>query len=280
MEAANDHAAGVNQMPPPPPVPTQEPLAANVGGGSELMQNLINGCSMLYPNHCCRELITHHEVDDDCLKVMISKSLGYGIIGASTLVKMPQLLKLIAAKSGAGLSFVGSFMELLAMTFNASYSIAKKFPFSAWGEVLFLIIEQTMITFFTLFYEKKVRGSYLFLVLYGLLTAVLMSGSVPIEILWYLQATNLPLAVIGKMMQAAENLKNGHTGQLSLLTVTLLFLGCVARIFTSIQETGDKVVIYTFLSASLANFVLVAQVLYYWKATNRFLQKQAKKKKN
>ena len=46
----------------------------------------------------------------------------------------------------------------------------------------------------------------------------------------------------------------------------LLFLGSLARIFTSIQETGDTTLIVTFIATSFANGLLAAQVLYYWNA--------------
>ena len=49
------------------------------------------------------------------------------------------------------------------------------------------------------------------------------------------------MIVVGKLIQAATNYKNGHTGQLSAITVFLLTLGSLARIFTSIQDTGDQV---------------------------------------
>lgn len=81
------------------------------------------------------------------------------------------------------------------------------------------------------------------------------------------------------MIQAVKNYQNGHTGQLSAVTVFLLFFGGLARIFTSIQETGDSVIIFTFIMASLSSGVLAAQVLYYWKATARVLMEAEKKKK-
>lgn len=66
------------------------------------------------------------------------------------------------------------------------------------------------------------------------------------------------------MVQALANYNNGSTGQLSAVTVTMLFLGSMARIFTSIQETGDLIIILTFCVATLANGVLMAQLIYYW----------------
>ena len=68
------------------------------------------------------------------------------------------------------------------------------------------------------------------------------------------------------MIQAVANYRAGSTGQLSAITVMLLFLGSLARIFTSIQETGDTTLIVTFIATSFANGILAAQVLYYWNA--------------
>ena len=71
---------------------------------------------------------------------------------------------------------------------------------------------------------------------------------------------------VGQLIQAVSNYRAGSTGQLSAVTVMLLFLGSLARIFTSIQETGDTTLIVTFVATSFANGLLAAQVLYYWNA--------------
>lgn len=44
-------------------------------------------------------------------------------------VKLPQILKLMGAKSAEGLSFHTVLLELLAITGTMAYSIANKFPF-------------------------------------------------------------------------------------------------------------------------------------------------------
>jgi len=69
------------------------------------------------------------------------------------------------------------------------------------------------------------------------------------------------------MIQAVTNYKNKSTGQLSAITVFMLLFGSSARIFTSIQETGDTVVIITFIVAASCNAVIAIQMLYYWNST-------------
>jgi len=67
-----------------------------------------------------------------------------------------------------------------------------------------------------------------------------------------------------QFMQAYTNYSNGNTGQLSAVTCLLLFFGSLARIFTSIQETGDTTMILMYVCSTLANAVIVTQLLYYW----------------
>ena len=243
---------------------------------------LIKSCETIISPKCCTQILADMTVQQpatvECLKMATSRLLGYSIIFASSLVKLPQLVKIFAAGSSAGLSFVGTFLELLAVTFNASYSYAKQFPFSAWGEAIFLLVETALIAFFILWYNKQGTGAVLFATVFTALVAILLQMNA--ASLWYLQAFNVPLAVIGKLLQAKNNLAQKHTGQMSAVTVFALFLGCVVRIFTSIQETGDQIVIATYAAASLANFVLVLQIFYYWNNTNEFLRSTMRKSRD
>jgi len=78
-----------------------------------------------------------------------------------------------------------------------------------------------------------------------------------------------------QLLQIVANFRNGHTGQLSFIMVLLLFLGAMARIFTTIQETGDKVMLVSFLMSTALNATLVFQVLYYWNVKPDLKKKQA-----
>merc|ERR1711862_877815 len=98
----------------------------------------------------------------------------------------------------------------------------------------------------------------------------------PAQVLWYGQASNIPMIILGKMIQIITNFRNGHTGQLSAITSFLLSLGAIARIFTSIQETGDNIVILTYVCSSVVNTIIALQVILYWNTTSE-ATKQKKK---
>lgn len=78
------------------------------------------------------------------------------------------------------------------------------------------------------------------------------------------------------MIQAFSNYRSGSTGQLSAVTVFLLFGGSLARIFTSVQETGDTTLVVTYIGSSVANAIIASQVIYYWPRASK---KERRKKK-
>ena len=79
--------------------------------------------------------------------------------------------------------------------------------------------------------------------------------------------TALIKLILGKLIQIVTNFRNGHTGQLSAVTCFLLSIGAIARIFTSVQETGDNIVILTYVCSSVVNTIIALQVLMYWNTT-------------
>lgn len=200
-----------------------------------------------------------------CGKALISKGLGIGIIAGSVLVKVPQIVKILNAKSADGISVISVLLDLMAITFHISYSYVKGFPFSAWGDGTFLAIQTSIIAALVyLFGHKSAFRAMTFLVIYSIITYVLMSGITPLEYLWTAQGFNVPILLMGKLSQAVTNYRNGSTGQLSAATCFMLLAGSAARIFTSIQETGDTMMVVIYCVSTFANAVIVSQLLYYW----------------
>lgn len=202
--------------------------------------------------------------DVDCFKGLLSKVLGYGIVAGSLFVKVPQIMKILSNRSGAGINIFSVFLELTAITLNLSYNFVKGFPFSSWGDVSFLAVQTAVIAALVLHYNGSLLSVVAFLLSYIVAAYVLMSGLTTVDMLWSLQVLNIPILIAGKMSQAFTNYLNKNTGQLSAVTCFMLFFGSTARVFTSIQETGDTLIIVTYVLSTLSNGVIVAQLLYYW----------------
>lgn len=53
-------------------------------------------------------------------------------------------------------------------------------------------------------------------------------------------------------------------------------LGSLTRIFTTIQEVDDKVILYSFVAGFALNLVLALQMVYYWNAPSAKAQGKRK----
>lgn len=235
---------------------------------SSLLASLRSIClsvSLLSPD-CWDSLVQNMNLGDTgCLKMLLSRSLGLAIILGATCVKLPQIYKIVKNGSAEGISFVGTLLELMAVTANGAYSFSRAFPFTAYGEAISLSLQTSLVALLVLWYGGNTISTVLFSVLYGITVfAITSPGLVPDQVLWYGQAANIPMIVLGKLVQVWANAKQGHTGQLSAITIFLLTLGSIARVFTSIQETGDPVVICTYICSSAVNIMLAGQVVFYW----------------
>ncbi|KAK2499435.1 hypothetical protein MC885_000372 [Smutsia gigantea] len=221
----------------------------------------------LLPEKCYDQIFIQWDLlHVPCLKILLSKVLGLGIVAGSLLVKLPQVFKILGAQSAEGLSLQSVILELVALTGTMVYSITNNFPFSSWGEALFLMLQTVTICFLVLHFRGQTVKGVAFLVCYAVVLLVLLLPLTPPAAVTLLQASNVPAVVVGRLLQAATNYRNGHTGQLSAITVFLLFGGSLARIFTSIQETGDPLLAGTFVVSSLCNGLIAAQLLFYWNA--------------
>jgi len=151
---------------------------------------------------------------------------------------------------------------------------------SAWGEACFLAVQTAIVAMLVLFYNQ---GSILlplsFAVGYGASVYGLVSGLAPLDVLRTMQGLTIPVIVVSKLIQAVSNFRNKSTGQLSAITIFMLLGGSVARIFTSIQETGDQTIIMTYLAATAVNALIALQILWYWNSpANKKTTKGAPKK--
>lgn len=251
-----------------------------------LIESLRSFCLLLQLTtpECFNSLIVERNLltDTDCLKSTLAKCLGVGIVLGSILVKLPQIIKILRSGSAKGLSFTGVLLELVAVTANGAYSYSKGFPFGSYGEAVFMSLQTSLIALLILWFTGNTTLTLLFSAVYGAVVFAIThpAGWISAEVLWYGQAANIPMIVVGKLIQAISNFRQGHTGQLSAITVFLLTAGSLARIFTSIQETaGDPVVVATYVASSFVNVLLTFQVIYYWNTTNKVLAGEKKTEK-
>ncbi|KAI9702256.1 MAG: hypothetical protein M1820_006188 [Bogoriella megaspora] len=215
----------------------------------------------------CYHILLHdiNLAQPECLKLGISKALGLGIIGASAVVKIPQLLKILNAQSGEGISFLSYLLETLSYTVTLAYSARQGFPFSTYGETALIAAQNVAISTLVLHYGGKDAAAAVFIAGLAALGYTLFAGNlVDLKTLSYLQAGAGILGVASKVPQVWTIWQEGGTGQLSAFAVFNYLAGSLSRIFTTLQEVDDKLILYGFVAGFALNAVLAGQMIYYW----------------
>ncbi|OAA40885.1 Mannose-P-dolichol utilization defect 1 protein [Beauveria brongniartii RCEF 3172] len=219
-------------------------------------------------DECYKAIILDLDLENTaCLKLGVSKGLGIGIIGASSIVKVPQILKLVSARSADGVSFLSYVLETSAYLITLAYNFRNGFPFSTYGETALILAQNVVISVLLLNYSNRAALAAVFVaVLGGAAGALFTDGVLDLKLLSYLQAGAGVLGVASKLPQILAIAQQGGTGQLSAFTVFNYLAGSLSRIFTTLQEVDDKLILYGFISGFVLNAILAAQMIYYWNA--------------
>ncbi|KAJ7933803.1 hypothetical protein B0H13DRAFT_2227334 [Mycena leptocephala] len=193
---------------------------------------------------CYTSLVENLDIGDvKCIKYSISKGLGIGIVVGGSIVKVPQLLLIVRAQSARGLSLEAYILETLSYAITLEYAYRNEFPFSTYGENLFLTIQNVLITLLIILYAPRATDKTANAVIasLGILVFFLACSLIPLPMLAFLQLTTLPLSLFSKLPQIRQNYRAQSTGQLSAFAVISQVLGCAARLFTTTMEVNDSI---------------------------------------
>ena len=177
--------------------------------------------TMLLGDSCYRSLVHNLTISDSvCMKLAISKALSLAIVAASSVVKVPQMIKLINSGSAEGISFIGYLLETASLMVTIVYNVRNRFPFSSFGETAFIVIQNVAICFLVLEYSGKGNmGTMLIAALAGTGFVLFNSDLVSAELLQYMQMGAGAVAALSKLPQIIAIFREGGTGQLSAFTV-------------------------------------------------------------
>ncbi|KAJ2157333.1 hypothetical protein GGF46_004587 [Coemansia sp. RSA 552] len=228
----------------------RDPLAALIG--EDCTVTLVDELNILEPH---------------CIRHALSKGLGLGIVLGGCIVKLPQLFKILRSKSVAGISLSSYVLEVLANAITIAYNYRKGYPFTTYGEALFIGAQNYVITLLMLLFTGRATlgmaaGAFLVVFTYSMFN-VSVVGNTALSTLYGL---TIPLVISSRIPQIYTIHKNKYTGQLSAFAVFNYFFGTAARLFTTLVEVDDSLVLVGAVLAVIANGVLAAQMVYYWNA--------------
>ncbi|CDZ98215.1 Predicted endoplasmic reticulum membrane protein Lec35/MPDU1 involved in monosaccharide-P-dolichol utilization [Phaffia rhodozyma] len=236
---------------------------------------------------CYTTLIYDFDIlDGPCLTYAISKGLGFGIVIGGSIVKIPQIFKVSASHSAIGLSLPAYVLETLSYAISLAYAYRSEFPFSTYGENLFMTIQNIVICLQIVHYGSGSRaltgmgGSFgkrssreqgrAKQLIGWIIGMAIVGGSlfsqtiIPFPALKLLQVATVPIGLASKAPQIISNYRLKSTGNLSAFAVFNALLGCLARVFTTLTEINDPLVAFSFLLSALLNSIIAFQMILYW----------------
>lgn len=202
--------------------------------------------------------------EKDCLLPLISKLLGYAIVAASTTVKLPQILKILQHRSVRGLSMLSFELEVVGYTISLAYCLHKGLPFSAYGELLFLLIQAFVLVAIIYYYSQPVGMTTWFrALLYCAVAPTILAGKIDPLLFEALYASQHVIFLFARIPQIWQNFSTKSTGELSFLTSFMNFGGSMVRVFTTIQENAPKSVLLGYAIGVATNFTILSQIVTY-----------------
>lgn len=214
----------------------------------------------------CLTQITNFNFKKECIALLISKALGFSIIFFSAILKVPQIKSMLKTKSDEGLSFLSMYIEIFLFVFNAMYSYHKKAPFSTYGENVIILIQSLTILLLAWKYSKKgvsiVQKTLFLIALTGTIYACI-TENVSDKVWDLIGSSSIPLLTVSRISQIWNSFKTKSTGSLSMFTFILSFLGNVARVFTTVTESFDILILLMYLYAAFLNLVIIVQIYLY-----------------
>lgn len=193
-----------------------------------------------------------------------SNFIGSLVLIGSLLYKLPQVVRILRRRSARGISVSYYALETVGTTFSAVYFARRSYPFITYGETVFGLIANVAILYMIFFYEKY--PSYVvvaYSVCFASMLLFLVSSMASMELLINLQLLSIPLLNIAKVPQIWLNHTRKSTGELAPITLGLQLLGNAARIFTTIAQVRDGLMLASAIVACLFNAVLFGQWFFY-----------------
>jgi len=214
--------------------------------------------------------------EKDCLLPLISKLLGYFLVAASIAVKLPQIMKILQHKSVRGLSVVAFELEVVGYTISLAYCLHKGLPFSAFGEMAFLLVQALILVACIYYYSQPVpMTTWVRALLYCAVTPTVLAGQINPTLFDALYASQHAIFLFARLPQIWKNFKNKSIGELSFLTFFMNFAGSIVRVFTSIQENAPNSILTGFALGVFTNGTILSQILLYQKKPAAAKEKKA-----
>lgn len=241
----------------------QEPQIPKTSWQNSLQYSYIERISVPYiVTKRCYDNIMVQNLTSHCIRMALSKCLGYGIVIGSFLLKQPQIFAIIISKSVKGQSLYSQYLEIATMITTALYNYYNDNPISTYAESI-VITQQNIFIVGLFWYFENISIKYQLQTIIGFIVYTGIHFIVPDMLFNSSMIFVTILTLLSKQKQILYNYKKKSTGVLSILTCGLQFLGSCARVFTTFNDIDDIFLLISSLISCFLNAFILSQIFYY-----------------
>lgn len=206
-------------------------------------------------------VLTISEVPDSGV---LARGLGYLVGAGSLLLYTPIAIRVCRQRDASGLTLSTWWLKLLSYTCSDCYSFSKHYPISTYTETLIVTVEAAVVLVLVATYQRRLDASLGVLALgYALVLAWALAAAPPAALaLGQTAATIFNSAAL--LPQLLLNYQQQSPGGYSPLTASLACVGCLIRLFTTVELAGsDPLLLAGFACGLLFNGALLAQIVWF-----------------
>eukprot|EP00927_Polykrikos_kofoidii_P076546 TRINITY_DN73616_c0_g1_i1.p1 TRINITY_DN73616_c0_g1~~TRINITY_DN73616_c0_g1_i1.p1 ORF type:complete len:236 (-),score=21.10 TRINITY_DN73616_c0_g1_i1:56-763(-) len=217
--------------------------------------------------------VSRRNRDDELLarRSPVAVGLGYMMVVGGSLYKIPQILQIHRAASAKGISLLSCIFSMIGQAFSLAYSVAHGHPLSTYGEAFPSFACTLVIALQSLRYERAFSGAKLSQVIFFAVVSayaacrcrLLLGARNRGVVLSAMQASVPIVTVFEKLPQVLQTFRERSTGELSVSTAVLSWIGTATRVYTSFSElshdrkaAAPHAVGFCLNSATVAQFLL------------------------
>ena len=156
-----------------------------------------------------------------CALKVVSKVLGYAIILGSFGYKVPQILAVVQSRSATGLSLAAMELDVFVFLAALGYSLRQDLPISAYGEQATVLFQNIILLLLARYYRGSFFDARFAAGVVALAASCAAIAALPETFLSALPLVTVAASVASRVPQLLANFQQGHTGQLSTITVAL-----------------------------------------------------------
>jgi mannose-P-dolichol utilization defect protein 1 len=222
-----------------------------------------------------------------CFSQLISKGLGLAIIAGSCLNKVPIMINMLTSKSAAGISRNSLYGEAIVYANGALYGYLFSYPFTSYGENVSLLIQNIILIIMAWQLSRQSPSSSrasleeqvsVIVGFFAYLVAILQF--LQKDYYYLLLSATWPVMLYARGSQVYETFFVKHTGNLSVVTTSMNLVGSLIRIGTTIQETGDVIVLVGYMMSGALSFIMFIQYWLYLPNTIKALEEEKKQRQD